>query len=180
MNLGAQRLVELPVFKNVPEPDLAALARFLLFAELPAGTVLYREGEPAKDAAIILAGRLAVSVGEGRAVGDVWPGDVIGEAGLFGPAGARSATVTAVMPTRLAVLTMDAVAALPENRALMALEQKLLNHMAKRIRSANARLATAEHTSSAVSPPAGASRPRPPEAPEGILASLRRIFGGVS
>ena len=199
MNLQPQRLAELPAFRTVPEADLAELCRYLLPALLPAGTTLYREGEPAKDAALILSGRLSVTVGDGKVIGDAWPGDIIGEAGLFELGGVRSATVTAIAPTRLAMITMEAVRELPRNRGLMALEQRLLNHMAKRLRAANARLEIADHAAHAVHaavdsptrprPTDGPTRPPPTggptgaraaAAPDGLLASLRRIFGGVS
>lgn len=174
MNLHPRRLAELPVFKTVPEADLAELARHLLPATMERGGALYREGEPAKDAVIVLAGRLSVSVG-GKTVGDGWPGDILGEAGLFGAGASRSATVTAMMDTDVAILTMAAMEQLTANRAVMALEQKLLVQMTKRFRTANARLEMADR--------AAAERPRPApvkEEPQGFLASLFRIFGGAS
>jgi CRP-like cAMP-binding protein len=180
MNLHPRRLAELPLFKTVPEADLAELCVHLQGLTLPRGAVLYTQGEPARDAVLVVHGRVTVTVADGRAVGDSWAGDILGEAGLFGAL--RTATVTAATDTDLAVITVDAVSSLPYNRGIIAIEQKLLGSMTKRFRAANARLEMADRA--AQERRAGkASRAEPPTRPQpdgGLIAALRRMFGGVA
>src|SRR4026208_669917 len=62
---------------------------------IPAGTVLFREGEPAPDAFILLSGRLGVFIGDDPSstpIAAVSAGEFVGEMGLISEE-PRSATV---------------------------------------------------------------------------------------
>jgi CRP-like cAMP-binding protein len=143
MNLSPTRLAAVPSLKRVPADDLATFANAVYGRTLARGEVLYRAGDVGTDACIVLSGRLSVTIGEGelvRVVGDLWPGDLVGEAAWFEPGATRNATVTATIDSECAVIERDAYAHLADNLAIVALERTLLGLMAKRIRAANNRL----------------------------------------
>lgn len=88
----------LPVFLETSDPAvvdwIAAQVEWLSIAR---GEVLVREGDPGGDVFILVDGRLRAtsqSAG-GRALGDLVPGDVVGETQLF-TGGRRNATVVAL------------------------------------------------------------------------------------
>jgi EAL domain-containing protein (putative c-di-GMP-specific phosphodiesterase class I) len=75
----------------------------------PAQSVLFREGEPGDCAYVIERGRVAVSVvrdGHRTVLAELGPGDLIGEMALIRD-DPRSATVTALEPTEVAVIERD-------------------------------------------------------------------------
>jgi hypothetical protein len=68
---------------------------------LAAGEVLTRQGAPGDALFLLLDGVLAVDV-DGRVLAEIGPGAVLGERAML-QAGARTATLTAVTPVRVAV-----------------------------------------------------------------------------
>ena len=71
------------------------------------GDVVTQQGEPVEGLFVVLDGMLSVEV-DGREVGDVGPGAVIGErAALEG--GTRTATLRAITPVKAAVVDPSAV-----------------------------------------------------------------------
>jgi hypothetical protein len=73
--------------------------------DVPAGHVLTRQGEPGGAVALLLDGLVEVEV-DGRALGEIGPGVLIGErAALEG--GVRTATLTTLTPARVAVIDPD-------------------------------------------------------------------------
>lgn len=141
MQLTPSRLQRLRVFRDVPLADLAEVCRHVKGARFDSNQVVFEEGAPADHALMVLAGRLGVSVGaargEERSVGDVWPGEVVGEAALFDTGGLRSATVRAYGTCECAVLSPRLFVVARENRAVIALERHLLQSLARRIRATN-------------------------------------------
>ena len=93
-------LGSMPLFAEVPDEELLALAAGAHWCELPGGATLFREGDPADAAYVVASGRLEASSGDTvvRVIGE---GEVTGEAGLL-EAGSRSATVAAVRDSVLA------------------------------------------------------------------------------
>ena len=77
---------------------------------IPRGTVLVRQGDPANELYIVLAGRFVVTF-EGRPgiIAEIGPGEPIGELAFFG-SGTRTATVTAARDSDVVMLTRDAYA----------------------------------------------------------------------
>lgn len=95
--VSAPELASLPVFADIPEADLAALAAGLEPLRAKAGQVLTRQGDTAESFAIIASGRVEIRhVGRDGQVATVElaPGTIVGEIGLLRHA-PRMATVVA-------------------------------------------------------------------------------------
>jgi hypothetical protein len=74
---------------------------------LEEGTQLIRQGETSQELYLVLDGVVRVDV-DGRALGELGPGAVIGERALL-EGGTRTSTVTAVSPLRVAVAKSDSI-----------------------------------------------------------------------
>jgi predicted acylesterase/phospholipase RssA/CRP-like cAMP-binding protein len=90
---------------------VAAIADRVTWCSLVAGDVLFRHGDPADAAYLVVSGRLALSEVAGTSSGKTAPievgrGAIVGEFGLLESRG-RSATVTALRDTSLARLSGD-------------------------------------------------------------------------
>jgi MFS family permease len=96
------RLRALPLFAPLGPPALEALARAVEPVELPAGTVVVREGEPGDRFYVVAAGEVAVETG-GTPLGTLGRGDCFGEIALL-RAVPRTATVVAETDVRLDAL----------------------------------------------------------------------------
>ena len=86
------------------------------FIELPAGGVLFKQGDPGEHLYILVSGTLDVILrrpdGSETTIDQLAPGSVVGEMALLS-GGKRSATVVAVGDARLARLSRDALDAMP-------------------------------------------------------------------
>ena len=96
------RLQKIDLFRSLSKSDLARVAQWTDEVDVPAGTVLGREGSVAYEFFVIEDGTAEVRVG-GDHVADLGPGEWFGEIGLL-EGGRRTATVTAATPMRLAVV----------------------------------------------------------------------------
>jgi CRP/FNR family transcriptional regulator, cyclic AMP receptor protein len=101
--LDANRLKSLPLFKDVPDEELAQIAGFAQDVSVEEGRELVREGDFSYEFMAIEEGEAEVTR-EGRHVADIGPGDFFGEMGLLEKT-LRNATVTAKTPMRLVTLT---------------------------------------------------------------------------
>ena len=80
--------------------------------DLPAGTVLFREGDPGEEMFVIERGRIRLTLGPQDMeveIAILQPGDFFGELSLLGGA-RRTATATATDATRLLVIRRDTFA----------------------------------------------------------------------
>src|SRR6187200_3004680 len=88
-------LATVPLLAGVPEAELSDLARALRRREVPAGEVLWRQGEDAGPMLLIVDGRVSVTVrlpGDGTTeVASLGPGEALGEIPLV-DGGAHSGT----------------------------------------------------------------------------------------
>jgi len=75
--------------------------------ELPEGTVLTQQGDEATELYVILDGLVSVEV-DGRDLGDLGPGAVVGERALL-EGGRRTATLRTLTPARVAVAAGSSV-----------------------------------------------------------------------
>ena len=101
--MDASRLKSLPLFKDVPDEELAQIAGFAQEVNVEEGRELVREGDFSYEFMAIEEGEAEVTR-EGRHVADLGPGDFFGEMGLLEKT-LRNATVTAKSPMKLVTLT---------------------------------------------------------------------------
>jgi CRP/FNR family transcriptional regulator, cyclic AMP receptor protein len=101
--LDASRLKSLPLFKDVPDEELAQIAGFAQEVNVDQGRELVREGDFSYEFMAIEEGEAEVTR-DGEHVADLGPGDFFGEMGLLEKT-LRNATVTAKTPMKLVTLT---------------------------------------------------------------------------
>lgn len=95
-------LRRVPLLAGCTESEFAEIARLVDRFDVEAGTVLMRQGKPGQECFLVVDGSARVSV-EGRTVGTIGPGELVGELALIDHQG-REATVTAATPMCLYVL----------------------------------------------------------------------------
>jgi CRP-like cAMP-binding protein len=100
-----QLLGRLPLFENCTRRELGQIAAIMTEAERPEGAYLTREGRDGGLMFILVDGSARV-VANGRTLGRLGPGDVLGELSLI-DGQARSASVVATTPVRVLQLTAD-------------------------------------------------------------------------
>ena len=114
MALRANAKVDLirhtPLFEHCSRKDLAQIAQIADELDLPAGKQLIREGDRGREFFVVVSGDVEVERG-GRKVGTLGPGSFFGEMALLSHA-PRSATVTALTPLDVLVITDRAFVAL--------------------------------------------------------------------
>lgn len=130
-----------PLCEGLSEAEIAQVFELFEVREIAAGSALYREGDPADALYVVLEGRLEVQR-RGTRLGEVDPGQSVGEMSLFLKSPTRSATVTAESAVtvlrvgrerfREALVARDIPAMLVAN---------LTEELADRLRAANAQLA---------------------------------------
>jgi CRP-like cAMP-binding protein len=98
-------LQRVPMLAPLPLPAIEQLARALEPIGVPAGQVLFRQGDPADRYYVIEQGAVDV-VGDGRLVTKLGPGDGFGEIALLRRV-PRTAMVRAATDLQLHVLTSD-------------------------------------------------------------------------
>ena len=89
------------LLSSLPGQTLARLAERMERAELGAGHVVIREGEPGDRFYVLLSGLAAVSQAERGARSTIRPGEAFGEVALAMDI-PRTATVTTIMPSVVA------------------------------------------------------------------------------
>ena len=97
-----EHLAKVSLFAGADHKELVEIAKATTELTVDAGRVLVRQGEPGREAFIVVEGRATVTV-DGKEVAQLGPGDAIGEMSLL-DRGLRSASVTADTPMRLLVL----------------------------------------------------------------------------
>ena len=128
------------LFKSVPRQALVELCGLAPPVRFAQGATLFRQGDPADVALLLVEGRLVVSVrvqAVVRQVGDVRPGEIVGETALFQQQGRRSATVVASEPSVALQISWYLLERARGNPAVVALEQHLLGALVRRIRKTN-------------------------------------------
>ena len=97
------RLKKIPVFADLADDELRAVAQLAAEVSVEAGKELVREGDYAYDVLAIEEGTATVER-HGEHIADLGPGDVVGEMGVL-ERSQRNATVRATSPMRLVTLT---------------------------------------------------------------------------
>jgi CPA1 family monovalent cation:H+ antiporter len=101
--MDPHELGQIPLFSDLSEDDLKALATYVDEVTVSAGKHLVDEGGYAYDLFTIVEGTAQVIMG-GDVVAELGPGDFFGEAGVLGKQ-QRNATVVAKTRMRLVTLT---------------------------------------------------------------------------
>ncbi len=171
-----EKLSRLYMFGTVPRPSLEALLIAAPPVTFKAGDLVFRQGTDADVALLLVEGKLIATVysasgKESRSIGDIRPGELLGEQALFHPGGHRSATVTAAEPSVALLITPTLLDAAANNPAIAALEQYLLGTLARRIRRTNQAIQQVWKAESA-------PEPAPDEAKPTLRDRLRSLFGG--
>lgn len=172
-----EAIANLYVFRLVDRTEIEALCAIAPPQNFHADAVIFRQGDAADHALLVVEGRLEATVeagGQVRRVGEIGPGEVVGEQALFHPQGRRNATVAALQPSRCLVVTRKLLDDGAENAAVVALETYLLGSLARRIRSTNRTLLQAWKEAAPKSSPIESAT----QASGNLLDSLRRLFGG--
>jgi CRP-like cAMP-binding protein len=139
-------LATVPLLDGMPEAELHELAGLLRRRNVPAGAVLWREGDAAHGMLLIVDGRVSVSL---RVPGDravdvtsVGPGEVLGEIPLL-DGGEHSATVRVIEPASILSLSRADFAALVLRRhpTGFALKRRIAGVACARLRTSLAGLA---------------------------------------
>ena len=99
----------IPLFASLPPAEVQLLAKSLHPSKLPAGTILFHEGDPGESFIIITGGQVeiiqAFGTPEERILNIIKSGDFLGELSLLYPDHLRSATARARTPIRLLEMT---------------------------------------------------------------------------
>ena len=106
------RLKASPTFAHLGDRRLKSLAPFTDEIEVPTGTTLMEQGSLPHELEVVISGTADVLVG-GTKVGELGPGDVIGEMALLDRT-TRSATVVTTSAAHLIVISSRAFAGLME------------------------------------------------------------------
>lgn len=102
------------LFEPMSDEVLSSIEPLLDWFGIAAGTLLFREGDPAPDAYVVVSGRLGVFVaaeGELIPVAQISPGEIVGEMSLISGE-PRSATVIALRDSEVVRVPREAVAQL--------------------------------------------------------------------
>ena len=128
------------VFQGLDHPVLQKLKPQFEYVSLRGGDVLMREGDPGDCLYVVLTGRLLVFVtdpgDQGRNVGEIGPGEVVGEMALLSDE-PRSATVKAMRDTKLVRLSKAAFESLVESApaAMMQITRLIVKRFQRLLRS---------------------------------------------
>lgn len=139
-NSPLEALSKLTMLRGVPREELVMLLNVGQWVEVPKGGDLCRQGELADHALLVVEGRLKAWVYEGtreRAVSDVYPGELVGEAGLYAAATHRTATLRAFTDSCALRLTRGSLEAMGGSEVLAVVQHHMLASMARRLRTTN-------------------------------------------
>jgi len=137
--MDTELLIQVPLFSELPRPEVDDLASRLPVLELDAGQTLFRQGDVGEAVYIVVAGRIEVVMAMGtpdeKVLAGFGPGDFRGEMSLLETAGQRAAGARAVAPSRLWSVTRDQFDGLLSR--CPALAYTLVRVISKRLTSTN-------------------------------------------
>jgi len=130
-------LANIQLFESLTPEDLDALAKRIEIEEHGEGGVVFTQGDEGSALYLIEEGSVEISYGEGRGrvvLSTLFPGQYFGELSLFDGA-PRSATATAVKPSRLMRLDRDDLVDFVNKNPAAAL--RIIAEMSERLRQTN-------------------------------------------
>jgi GNAT superfamily N-acetyltransferase/mannose-6-phosphate isomerase-like protein (cupin superfamily) len=108
-------LDRIELFEGLEDPDVLEIASLFSVADMPAGTEIFKAGDPSDEMWIVLSGEVRIEVpGTGR-IGRVGAGECLGETALLTRT-AHTAEAVAETPIQVAVVRGDALEALVRRR----------------------------------------------------------------
>jgi MFS family permease len=124
-------LQRVPMLRPLPEACIEQLAAGLRRASLPAGTVVFAQGDDGDDFYVVERGEANV-IGDGRRIGRLGPGDGFGEIALLRSC-RRMASVEAVTALTLCAVSRDrfVAAVTGYSRSATAAEEVIAGHMTR-------------------------------------------------
>jgi CRP-like cAMP-binding protein len=125
----AYRFSTVPLFADCSRRELKHLCRAAVVEHRAKGATLVTQDEPGTEAYVILQGTCRV-LRNGRRVGEVAPGGVVGELSMLNR-GPRNATVVADTPLEVAILERRDFLAMLESSP--SITRKLLERLAARV-----------------------------------------------
>lgn len=165
-------LSKMHVFRDVPPRALSELCILAPPVQFPIGATVFEQHSASDVALLLIEGKLDVEVtsrGQRRQVGQVHPGEIVGEQALFSRGGERSATVRAGTASSCLLLSPEVLEQASTNPAVIAIERQLLATMARRIRSTNQEIQKIWKETGSLDQP---------EAKQTLATRLRGLFGG--
>jgi CRP/FNR family transcriptional regulator, cyclic AMP receptor protein len=143
MSTTAAMLAEVPLFAQMDGDERALLAERMEVLQVSKGETVFSHGDVGDSLMIVRLGRVQVFVenteGEKIILGEIEPGELMGEISLFDP-GARSATAVAVEDSELLVLDHDDLWQTMQRKPHIALH--VLAVLGKRLRATDELLRT--------------------------------------
>jgi CRP-like cAMP-binding protein len=131
-----ERLREIPLFAELPDESLQALAQIATEVEVPAGQVLIRPYDPGLGMFVVEEGKVVVELHHGREV-ELGPDEFFGELALLVPEGVRAARVRAETDVRCLAIGREDFARLLEEepRIAVAMLPVLARRLSDELRS---------------------------------------------
>lgn len=170
MHTTGEELAALRPLRAVPAAEIEALLALGEERLLAQGEVLIEVDQRPAHAMLLVHGRLGAHSGA-RLVGDIWPGEIVGESALDGAGHPSQVRVVAMAQSTVLVLTPQLLEAAAGTPALAALQVHLVHALSRRIRSSNLAIRRAWQEHQAPARPAAA----PPE--PSLLDRLRALLG---
>lgn len=165
-------LSSMQVFREVPKRALSELCILAPPVQFQIGAVLFEQGMTADVALLLIEGKLNVEVrgaNQLRQLGQVHPGEIVGEQALFSRGGQRSATVRAAAASSCLLLSAEVLEKASTNLAVIAIERQLLATLARRIRGTNQEIQKVWKETNELAPP---------DNKKSLATRLRSLFGG--
>lgn len=133
-------LRSVPLLASLSDAELGLLAPSFNRRAFPAGTILFREGDPGDSFSILLSGEIeiikALDTADERLLAVLGPRDFLGEMSLFDSGGLRSASVRARTDMVWAEITPSNFEALLQSQPALSL--RLVREMNTRLRRSEA------------------------------------------
>ena len=133
----AELLSNIGLFESLTQDDLDSLSNRLTENDYEAGSIVFNQGDQGDSLFIVESGAVEISYGEGRArvvLASLFAGQYFGELSLF-DGSPRSATATAVKPSRLVRLDRDDLVDFVNKNPSAAL--RIIAEMGERLRQTN-------------------------------------------
>ena len=154
-------LLNLPILRGAPMLEIQALWKRGTVVTFEKGAVVFRQGAPADHALLVVEGQLKAWLVAGereQPLSEVFPGELVGEASLYGRQSRRTVTLRAWTRTVALKLTPADLEALAETQVVALLQRHMLATTARRLRTTNH---AAKRLFAKRSPPAASPKPAP-------------------